>query len=74
MADMAKEYLIRVRTSPDGVFVASIRQFAGAQHPEVRAVQGAVSRGEGANEPAAMLAAIAAMHLGVSIREVSRVD
>jgi hypothetical protein len=54
------EFLIRVKPSAGGGFAASIRQFAPSSHPEVRAVQGPVSRGEGATAPAAMLAAIVA--------------
>ena len=58
----AIEYLIRVKPHGDA-FKASIRQFAPTGHPEVRAVVGPVSYGEGANAPAAIVAAIAAAHL-----------
>lgn len=68
------EFLLRVKSLPDGGFTASIRQFAGAQHPEVRAVLGPVSHGQGRTEAAAMLSAICASRLGepVAVREVAR--
>jgi hypothetical protein len=59
----AGEYLLRIRPTPDGDFVASLRQLAGAAHPEVRAVVGPVSLGHGATVPAAMVSAIANAHL-----------
>jgi hypothetical protein len=58
----AIEFLLRVRHDGDA-YSASIRQFAATQHPEVRAVVGPVSRGEGATAPAAMLAAIVEAHI-----------
>jgi hypothetical protein len=57
------EYLLRIRPTPDGEYVASIRQLAGAAHPEVRAVVGPVSLGHGSTVPAAMVSAIANAHL-----------
>lgn len=54
-----REYLLRLRQSTDG-FTATIREFAVASHPEVRAITGPVSSGSGATAPAAMLAAIVA--------------
>lgn len=74
MADMAREFLIRVRPSRDGAFTASIRQFCGTHHPEVRCVIGPVTLGHGANELAAIVAAVANMRVGQDVREVSRVD
>lgn len=56
------EYLIRVQPHGDA-FVATLRQFHATAHPEVRAVVGPVARGEGANVPAAMVAAIANAHI-----------
>lgn len=61
----ACEYLLRVKPLEDGQgYSASIRQLAGTAHPEVRAVVGVVSYGQGANESAAMVAAVASRHLG----------
>jgi hypothetical protein len=59
----AGEYLLRIRPTPDGEYVASLRQMVGAAHPEVRAVVGPVSLGHGATVPAAMVSAIANHHL-----------
>jgi hypothetical protein len=58
------EYLVRVRLDPNGrEYTATIRQFAGSQHPEVRAVIGPVSLGHGATVPAAIVSAVAEAHL-----------
>jgi hypothetical protein len=67
------EYLVRVRPCGQG-FSASIRQLSGCAHPEVRAVLGPVSHGQGRTEPAAMLSAICSARIGdsVAFREVSR--
>lgn len=60
----AIEYLMRVKPSADGAsFTASIRQFAATSHPEVRAVVGPVSHGQGANANAAMVMALANAHI-----------
>jgi hypothetical protein len=56
------EFLIRVRPTPDGQYVASIRQMAGT-HPEARAGIGPISLGHGATVPAAMVSAVASHHL-----------
>lgn len=69
------EYLLRVKPRPSGGYEATIRRIAGTAHPEVRAVIGTVSRGEGATEPAAMLAAICSARIGETsqrVREVPR--
>lgn len=74
MSDMTRtqtEFLLRVRPADGGGFSASLRQFAGTAHPEVRAVLGVVSMGRGANEAAAMVAAISNAQL-LDVREVQR--
>jgi hypothetical protein len=65
------EFLLRVRAGSDGTFSASCRQLAGAAHPDVRAVVGQVGHGKGANEMAAMVAAVADLRVG-QVREVPR--
>jgi hypothetical protein len=72
MSDM-REYVLRVRPSTGGGFAATFRQLCGTSHPEVRAVLGAVATGHGANEAAAMVAAIANARI-VDVPEVRRVD
>lgn len=57
-----REYLVRLRHDGE-TFTATIREYAPTSHPEVRAVLGPVSRGQGATAPAAMVAAIAAHHI-----------
>jgi hypothetical protein len=57
-----REYLLRLRQSGDE-FTATIREFAVASHPEVRAITGPVASGVGATAPAAMVNAIANAHI-----------
>lgn len=68
---MTSEFLLRVKPLASGGFTASIRQFAGTAHPDVRAVLGPVAYGSGANEAAAMVAAIAAAHIPSVVHEVA---
>lgn len=63
----AVEFLIRVRPDDSGAFEASIRQYMVTSHPEVRAVIGPVTYGEGANVEAAMIHAIARAHIGTVV-------
>lgn len=72
MSAISAEYLLRVKPVAAGGYTATIRQFVGTQHPEVRAVLGPVSSGKGETVPAAMLAAICQAQLGQAVREVPR--
>lgn len=64
------EFLLRVH-AVNGAFAASCRQLAGAAHPDVRAVVGPVGHGQGVNELAAMVAAVADLRIG-EVHEVRR--